>query len=61
VVNQIEPLRKLLEVRKSLANLRSSLIGNDKLETLLQEIIHNQERLQQAGAEVGLAAEAKEI
>ena len=61
VVNQIEPLRKLLEVRKSLANLRSSLIGNDKLETLLQEIIHNQERLQQAGAEAGLAAEAKEI
>jgi len=60
VVNQIEPLRKLLEVRKSLANLRSSLIGNDKLETLLQEIIHNQEKMQQAGAEVGLTAEAKE-
>lgn len=60
VANQIDPLRKLLDVRKSLANLRSSLIGNDKLEGLLQEIIHNQEKLQQAGAEVGLVAEAKE-
>jgi type VI secretion system protein ImpB len=60
VANQIDPLRKLLDVRKSLANLRSSLIGNDKLEKLLQDVIQNQEKLQQAGAEVGLAGEAKE-
>jgi type VI secretion system protein ImpB len=60
VANQIDPLRKLLDVRKSLANLRSSLIGNDKLETLLQDIIQNQEKLQKAGAEVGLVGEAKE-
>lgn len=60
VANQIDPLRKLLDVRKSLANLRSTLIGNDKLEGLLQEIIHNQEKLQKAGAEVGLVAEAKD-
>jgi len=60
VANQIDPLRKLLDVRKSLANLRSSLIGNDKLEELLQEIIHNQDKLQKAGAEAGLVAEGKE-
>ena len=60
VANQIDPLRKLLDVRKSLANIRSSLIGNDKLEGLLQEIIHNQEKLQKAGAEAGLVAEGKE-
>jgi type VI secretion system protein ImpB len=60
VANQIDPLRKLLDVRKSLANLRSSLIGNDKLENLLQDIIQNQEKLQRAGAEVGLVGEAKE-
>jgi type VI secretion system protein ImpB len=60
VANQIDPLRKLLDVRKSLANLRSSLIGNDKLEGLLQDIIQNQEKLLQAGAEIGLAGEAKE-
>jgi type VI secretion system protein ImpB len=60
VANQIDPLRKLLDVRKSLANLRSTLIGNDKLENLLQDIVQNQEKLQKAGAEVGLVAEAKE-
>ena len=60
VVNQIDPLRKLLDVRKSLANLRSSLIGNDKLEGLLQDIIQDHDKLQQAGAEVGIVAGAKE-
>lgn len=61
VAEQITPLRKLLELRNSLANLRSSLIGNDKLETLLQEVIHNQEMLRQAGAEAGVrTSEEKE-
>jgi type VI secretion system protein ImpB len=56
VAQQITPLRKLLELRNSLANLRSSLIGNDKLETLLQEMIQNQELLRQAGSEAGIRA-----
>jgi type VI secretion system protein ImpB len=51
VAQQITPLRKLLELRNSLANLRSSLIGNEKLDNLLQEMIQNQELLQRAGAE----------
>src|SRR6185295_11766686 len=54
VANQIAPLRKLLELRTSLANLRSSLIGNEKLDGLLQDMIQNQELLQQAGAEAGI-------
>jgi type VI secretion system protein ImpB len=56
VAEQIIPLRKLLELRNSLANLRSSLIGNDKLESLLQEMIQNQELLRQAGSEAGIRA-----
>src|ERR1051326_4424415 len=51
VAQQITPLRKLLELRNSLANLRSSLIGNEKLDNLLQEMIQNQELLRRAGAE----------
>jgi type VI secretion system protein ImpB len=51
---QINPLRKLLELRNSLANLRSSLIGNDKLEVLLQEMMQNEELLRQAGSEAGI-------
>jgi type VI secretion system protein ImpB len=61
IASQITPLRKLLELRNSLANLRSSLIGNEKLESLLQEMIQNQELLRQAGSEAGVrVAEEKE-
>jgi type VI secretion system protein ImpB len=59
IAQQITPLRKLLEVRNSLANIRSSLIGNEKLENLLQEVIHNQEKLQQAGAEAGIRMDSE--
>src|ERR1039458_7823768 len=51
IAQQVTPLRKLLELRNSLANLRSSLIGNEKLEGLLLDMVQNQELLQQAGAE----------
>jgi type VI secretion system protein ImpB len=61
IAQQITPLRKLLELRNSLANLRSSLIGNEKLDNLLQEVVQNQELLLQAGAEAGIhAVEEKE-
>src|ERR1044071_5734870 len=40
IAEQITPLRKLLELRNSLANIRSSLIGNDKLDSLLHDIVH---------------------
>jgi type VI secretion system protein ImpB len=61
VAQQVTPLRKLLELRNSLANLRSSLIGNEKLENLLQEVIQNQELLRQAGSEAGIrSSEEKE-
>jgi type VI secretion system protein ImpB len=54
IAEQITPLRKLLELRNNLANVRSSLIGNDKLENLLQEVIQCQELLQQASSEAGI-------
>jgi type VI secretion system protein ImpB len=61
VAQQITPLRRLLELRNSLANLKTSLIGNEKLEGLLQEMIHNQELLQRAGSEAGIqSTEEKE-
>jgi type VI secretion system protein ImpB len=61
VAQQITPLRRLLELRNSLANLKTTLIGNDKLEGLLQEMIHNQELLQRAGSEAGIqSTEEKE-
>lgn len=45
VVNQVEPLRKLLEARTKLADLRNKLAGNDKLEDLLSDVLSNTEKL----------------
>jgi len=56
VVNQVEPLRKLLEVRKQLSDLLAKTDGNDKLVDRLQEIISNTELLQKIGEETGAEA-----
>ena len=45
VVNQVEPLRRLLEARTKLADLRNKLAGNDKLEDLLNDVLTNTEKL----------------
>lgn len=45
VVQQVEPLRKLLEARTKLADLRNKLAGNDKLEDLLTEVLNNTDSL----------------
>lgn len=50
VIKQVEPLKKLLEVRSKLADLRNKLIGNDKLEELLDEIVRDTEKLNQLNA-----------
>jgi type VI secretion system protein ImpB len=54
VVEQVEPLRKLIELRRKLANLRSSLYGNDKLEKMLQQILNDDQELNKLRTEVGL-------
>lgn len=56
VVNQVEPLKKLLEVRKQLSDLLAKTDGNDRLNERLQEIINNTELLQQIGQETGMEA-----
>ncbi len=43
VVNQVEPLRKLLEARTRLKDLTSKLDGNDDLDGMLQQVINNTE------------------
>jgi type VI secretion system protein ImpB len=45
VVDQVEPLRKLLEARTKLADLRNKLAGNEKLEDLLNDVLNNTEQL----------------
>ncbi|QID17450.1 type VI secretion system contractile sheath small subunit [Nitrogeniibacter mangrovi] len=50
VVQQVEPLRKLMEARSKLADLRNKLAGNEKLEDLLAEVLQSTEQLQELGA-----------
>lgn len=45
VVQQVEPLKKLLEARTKLADLRNKLAGNDKLEDILSDVLNNTEKL----------------
>lgn len=47
VVTQVEPLKRLLEARTRLADLRNKLAGNDKLEELLDEVVRDTEKLRQ--------------
>ena len=54
VVDQVEPLKKLLEVRKQLSGLLAKLDGNDRLGARLQEIINTTELLQRVGKEAGV-------
>ncbi|MES2017640.1 MAG: type VI secretion system contractile sheath small subunit [Pseudomonadota bacterium] len=49
VVQQVEPLRKLLEARTKLADLRNKLAGNDKLEDILNDVLHSTEKMAQLG------------
>lgn len=49
VVEQVEPLRQLLEARSKLADLRNKLAGNEKLEDLLSDVLNNTEQLKQLG------------
>jgi type VI secretion system protein ImpB len=47
VVRQVAPLNELLEVRKRLSDLRNKMIGNDKLDELLADVVRDSDRLQQ--------------
>ena len=54
VVNQVEPLRKLLQVRQQLSGLLAKADGNDQLNERLMEIVSNTEQLQRLGQEAGV-------
>jgi type VI secretion system protein ImpB len=53
VVQQIDPLRKLVEARQKLADLRSKMDGNEKLETMLENIIANADQQKALSDEIG--------
>ena len=57
VVKNVEPLKKLLDVRQQLSELLAKADGNDKLSDRLQEIIGNSDELKKLAAEAGVGSE----
>ena len=57
VVQQVEPLRKLVEARQRLSDLLSKTDGNDKLEKMLNDVLQNAGSQQQLANSLGLSPE----
>jgi type VI secretion system protein ImpB len=58
VVEQVEPLRKLLETRNKLKDLLTKVDRSEDLEALLEKVLKNQEDLKQLSADLGVEAPA---
>ncbi|MBK7707901.1 MAG: type VI secretion system contractile sheath small subunit [Acidobacteria bacterium] len=57
VVQQIDPLRKLVEARQKLSDLRSKMDGNEKLENMLNDIIGDAGKQKELSDSLGLGKE----
>jgi type VI secretion system protein ImpB len=51
VVQQVEPLKKLLDARTKLSDLRNKLAGNEKLEDILGDVLSSTEKLKKLSRE----------
>ena len=54
VVQNVEPLRKLVEARQKLSDLLSKMDGNEKLETILNDVIGDADKQKQLSDSLGL-------
>lgn len=51
VVQQVEPLRKLVEARERLTDLRNKISNNERLEGLLDDILKNTDQIRKMSME----------
>lgn len=54
VVEQVEPLKKLLETREKLRDLASKVDRSEELEGVLEKVLQNTDQLAQLSSELGL-------
>ncbi|MEZ5306137.1 MAG: type VI secretion system contractile sheath small subunit [Pyrinomonadaceae bacterium] len=59
IVQQVEPLRKLVEARQKLSDLRSKMDGNEKLETMLEDIIADAGKQKELSDALGTTEESE--
>jgi type VI secretion system protein ImpB len=60
VVQQVEPLRKLVEARQKLSDLLSKMDGNDKLESMLNDVVNNSDKQKQLSDALGMEGAKEE-
>jgi len=60
VVQQVEPLRKLMETRNKLRDLLTKADRSEDLEALLENVLSDTEALSALSGELGVGAEEKE-
>ena len=60
VVQQVEPLRKLVEARQKLSDLLSKMDGNEKLESLLEDIVSNADKQKELSDALGVDGKTEE-
>ncbi|MDQ6787618.1 MAG: type VI secretion system contractile sheath small subunit [Acidobacteriota bacterium] len=58
IVRQVDPLRKLVEARQKLSDLRSKMDGNEALENMLNDVISNSDKQKQLSDALGLGGGA---
>ena len=56
IVQQVEPLRKLVEARQKLSDLLSKMDGNEKLENILSDVIADAGKQKELGDALGIQA-----
>lgn len=60
IVQNVEPLRKLVEARQKLSDLRSKMDGNEKLESMLEDIMANADQQKQLSDALGIDGNKEE-
>lgn len=56
VVDQVEPLRKLLDTRNKLRDLMSKVDRSEDLESVLEQVLQNDEDLKKMAEDLGIGA-----
>src|SRR5262249_30058319 len=59
IVQQVEPLRKLLETRNKLRDLLTKVDRSEDLENLLDQVLQNTNQLKKLSGDLGAKEEAK--
>ena len=59
IVDQVEPLRKLMETRNKLRDLMTKVDRSEDLESLLEQVLQNQEDITRMAGDLGLEGDGE--